>query len=177
MVLPLLIGLGTAAIGAHSASKAARAQEKTGDQQVALGREQLAEGQRQFDLTMARNREVYDDQINRLAPYANSTSQKALLSEFGLANAPRGYTGFEATPFQREEFTTSPGYQFALDESSRAIEGSAAARGQLFSGRTLNALQNNAQGLANTAWAFATVGQLDAVLLRAFSRAAEQRVG
>ena len=37
--------------------------------------------------------------------------------------------------------------------------------------------QLNAQGLANTAWAFATVGQKDEQLFKALSRAAEQRVG
>ena len=32
------------------------------------------------------------------------------------------------------------------------------------------------QNLANTAWAFATVGQLDALLFKALAREAEQRI-
>ena len=35
----------------------------------------------------------------------------------------------------------------------------------------------NAQGLANTAWAFATAGQSDALLFMTLARAAERRVG
>ena len=35
----------------------------------------------------------------------------------------------------------------------------------------------NAQGLANTAWAFATAGQSDALLFMTLARAAEQRMG
>ena len=35
----------------------------------------------------------------------------------------------------------------------------------------------NAQGLANTAWAFATAGQSDASLFMALARAAEWRKG
>ena len=36
---------------------------------------------------------------------------------------------------------------------------------------------DKAQGLANTAWAFATAGQLDAQLFMALARMAERRVG
>ena len=36
--------------------------------------------------------------------------------------------------------------------------------------------QFNAQGLANTAWAFATVGQKDDQLFKALARMAEQRL-
>lgn len=48
-----------------------------------------------------------------------------------------------------QDFQTSPGYQFALDEGQRAIEGSAAAQGGLYSGATMKALQDRAQGVAS----------------------------
>lgn len=48
------------------------------------------------------------------------------------------YQGYEATP----------GYQYALDQSSQAIERAAAARGRTYSGATQEALQANATGLA-----------------------------
>jgi len=50
-----------------------------------------------------------------------------------------GYGGFEA----------SPGYQFRMDEATKAIERSAAARGSLRSGATMDALQRRAQGVAS----------------------------
>lgn len=46
-------------------------------------------------------------------------------------------------------FTSSPGYKYALDQSSRAIQDSAAGAGGLYSGATGKALQENAIGLAN----------------------------
>ena len=39
------------------------------------------------------------------------------------------------------EFTKTPGYDFRLQEGLNAVEGSAAARGNLMSGSTLQALQ------------------------------------
>lgn len=46
------------------------------------------------------------------------------------------------------DHTTSPGYQFRMDEGTRAIEGSAAAKGMLMSGGTLKDLTRFAQGTA-----------------------------
>lgn len=43
----------------------------------------------------------------------------------------------------------TPGYQFLLDESRRAIEGSAASRGELLSGAAVNALNERTLGLAD----------------------------
>ena len=46
-------------------------------------------------------------------------------------------------------FQTSPGYQFRTDEAMKAIERSAAARGGLRSGATMDALQRRVQGVAS----------------------------
>lgn len=46
-------------------------------------------------------------------------------------------------------FQTSPGYQFRVDEATKAIERSAAARGGLRSGATMDALQRRVQGVAS----------------------------
>lgn len=46
-------------------------------------------------------------------------------------------------------FETSPGYEFAVKENLDAIEGSAAARGGLYSGATMQALGSRANELAN----------------------------
>jgi hypothetical protein len=58
----------------------------------------------------------------------------------------RGVGTFE--PNKTVEYTKSPGYQFQLDEATKALERSAAARGRLDSGETRKALQSYAQGLA-----------------------------
>ena len=47
-------------------------------------------------------------------------------------------------------FFKSPGYEFRLEEGTRAIDRSASARGQLMSGGTLRELQRYGQGLASS---------------------------
>jgi hypothetical protein len=47
--------------------------------------------------------------------------------------------------------TSLPGYQFGLEESNKAVEGSAAANGMVNSGNVLQALANNSQQYASTA--------------------------
>lgn len=46
-------------------------------------------------------------------------------------------------------FRASPGYQWRLNEGVRNVEGSEAARGSLYSGSTLKALQDRGEGLAS----------------------------
>jgi len=115
--------LGSAVIGGVSASKAASAQKSAADAQVDLARETR-------DLTR-----------QDLSPYYDAGQQglNALQYELGLGAQPQGYNGFQATP----------GYQFALDEGLNAVEGSAAAAGGLYSGATMQALQERGTGLAN----------------------------
>lgn len=60
-------------------------------------------------------------------------------------------TGF-ALPAQSGEyggFMESPGYRFRVDEATKAIERSAAARGGLRSGATMDSLQRRVQGVAS----------------------------
>lgn len=75
----------------------------------------------------------------------------------GLAGLESGIESgqFDMTPgqFQGEEFQfdfeADPGYQFRLQQGQDLIEGSAAARGGLFSGETGKSLQEFGQGLAS----------------------------
>ena len=60
------------------------------------------------------------------------------------------------------DFVASPGYQFRMDQSLKAIERSAAARGGLRSGATMKALNDYAQGTASDEFARYT-GQLGAL--------------
>lgn len=116
-------GIGSAVIGARSADKAADAQKDASDAQIAL------------------QREIYDNQTKRFRPY-NRAGRNALSAyefELGLGDKPKGYQGFEATP----------GYDFRLQQGMDAVQGSAAASGGLFSGRSMKALNDYGQGMAS----------------------------
>lgn len=77
---------------------------------------------------------------NALNPFvgAGTDALSAYRYELGIGDQPDGYGGFEGTD----------GYRFRLQEGLDAVEGSAAARGGLYSGATLQALQQRGQGLA-----------------------------
>jgi hypothetical protein len=52
-------------------------------------------------------------------------------------------------PFDMSTFAQDPGYQFRMDQGLKAIQRSAAAKGNQLGGSTLGALQNYGQGLAS----------------------------
>ena len=60
-----------------------------------------------------------------------------------------GLNGPDAATAAMGRFTTSPGYQFQLEQGLRAVDAGAAAQGMLRSGATLKAEQEYGQGLAN----------------------------
>ena len=122
MVLPLLGALASGVLGMAAANKAARAQERS-------ARDQIAYSEQTRDM-------IRDD----LSPYrqGGQTAWNALLSEYGLGARPEGYGGYQS----------SPGYAWQMQQGQQAIDGSAAARGQLFSGATLRSQQQSGQGLA-----------------------------
>jgi hypothetical protein len=71
----------------------------------------------------------------------------------GIGFAPGGVAANFAAPAEQmtpgfDGFQASPGYQFRMQEALKAIERSAASRGSLRSGATLDALQRRAQGVA-----------------------------
>lgn len=82
---------------------------------------------------LALQREIYQDTTANFAPFREGGVQDY--------NALRSAVG---TSFQE-----SPGYAFAFNEGQRALEGSAAAGGNLRSGATMKALTNYGQGMAN----------------------------
>lgn len=114
--------IGSAVIGASSASKARRSQERAADAQLDLSREQ-------FDQTRADLQPFRQAGGNALAAYQ---------SELGLGAAPRGYEGI----------SMSPGTTFALEQGRDTIEAGAAARSGLNSGATLAGLERLRFGLS-----------------------------
>ena len=65
----------------------------------------------------------------------------------------KALTGLQDADYQRDfsasDFQQDPGYQFRMDEASKALERSSAARGGLTSGRFMKELMRQNQGMAS----------------------------
>ena len=73
-----------------------------------------------------------------------------LNEQFEFDPSEAGYMPFnEQFEFDTEDLLKDPGYQWRLNEGSKAVERKGAARGMLQSGRTLKSLSSWAQGLAS----------------------------
>lgn len=64
-------------------------------------------------------------------------------------SGPTGEFGSLAKPFGMDQFEADPGYAFRQSEGMKALERSAAARGNLLSGSTLKGVQRFGQDLAS----------------------------
>jgi hypothetical protein len=117
-----------AGVSLYAASQQAGAAEDAANAQLQGSQESVAEQRRQYDLTRA-----------DFAPWRDAG--KTALGQLG------GLTGLPG--YDKVDFTASPGYQFRMDEGTKAIDRSAAARGMLRSGPTLKALDRYSQGLAS----------------------------
>lgn len=127
------IGSNLAAGTQANAANAATAAQQT-DQQASL-----AEQKREFDLNQANQ-----------APFLKAgqgavTQLSDLMNNGGFPSWDKTFSAPTA-----DQARQTPGYQFALQQGEGAIENSAAARGGLLSGNTLNAEQQYGQGLADT---------------------------
>lgn len=122
MPFPILGALISGGLGVLASNRAASAQRQAANQNIAY------------------QRETRDQIMGRMDPFYQSglQGQNALAFEMGLGPRPEGYGGFQQ----------SPGFQYALGQANDAVQGSAAARGGLFSSGTLNQLQGNAIGMA-----------------------------
>jgi hypothetical protein len=97
-------------------------------------------------------REMFDRQTQLQEPFrqAGLTAQQQIMQLLGLggdATAP-GY-GSMARSFGMSDFEADPGYAFRQSEGMKALERSAAARGQLLSGGTMKGIQRFGQDLAS----------------------------
>lgn len=125
-LLGILGGIGSALIGASATNSAATAQ--------ANATRYAADTERQNQ----------QDQLALLQPSiaAGDTARDYQLGALGL---PGGVDASTATA----AFRNSPGYQFGLKQGTNAVQTSAAAGGDLFSGKTLKSLDNYASGQAD----------------------------
>lgn len=100
-------------------------------------RAQVDAANRQIDFQKG----IYADQTARFKPFLDSGTN-ALAGynfEMGLGARPENYGGFQATP----------GYDFRKQQGIDAIDASAATRGGLMSGKTLQDLTTFGDGLAS----------------------------
>lgn len=97
----------------------------------------LDEGQKNLESQYNKAQDYYQ-------PYANTFGNAS--SMWGNA---LGLNGQQGTQAAQSAYSTSPGYQFQLDQGLQALERRAAAQGQLGSGNTTTDTLNYAQGLAN----------------------------
>jgi len=121
--------VGAAVIGAGAAAYTANKNAETAKKATNA---QIAAAERQQATATATN-----------APYVEA-GENALQKIANLSGA----NGAEAATAARSDFTTSPGYAFRLEEGTRAIENSAAARGMGLSGAALKAGTTFAQNTA-----------------------------
>jgi hypothetical protein len=125
-----LIGAGASIIGGN---KAANAQNNAAAQSTAIEQAQLDEAKRE-----------YEQNRTDLAPYRAAGT--VALGQIGAGTAAGGEFN---SPFNGQNLTNDPGYQFRLDQGNRGIEASAAARGGVLGGGTLKALSAYNSGEAS----------------------------
>lgn len=141
MPIGAIIGAGSSLvsglIGSHGASKAASTQAAAAE----AARKKIEEGQNQ-----ARDFQtgVWNSTQQAEQPYQSLGSTSAN----NLRNLLQA--GFKAPTLEEAENT--PGYQFRLNEGINALDKSAAATGNLYSGTQGKALQNYGQGLAQSTY-------------------------
>lgn len=113
--------IGSAIIGGISANKAAKAQTSAGNKQLAL------------------QQKVADESTARFQPFVEGGTNafNALSFESGIGQRPEGYEGIGLSNAGR----------FALEQGRDTIESGAAARGNLFSGASMKALEKFRMGL------------------------------
>lgn len=140
-------GIGGAAISAHAAGKAASTQATAAEQAQQL---QAKEAQDSLDF----QKQEWNTQQQNLAPWLEAgkgglSQLQTLMGLGGNPNAP-GYGSLNQpfTPPTAEEAKNYPGYQFGQEQGQEAINNSAAAKGNLVSGNTLEALNKFGQNYA-----------------------------
>ena len=137
-----VLGAGASLFGA---SNAADAQREAAAASAAAQREAA-------DKSIAAQREMFDIGRADLAPYREGgvAAQNQLLALQGIGgDTTSPEYGKYAKDFNMADFTTSPGYQFSLDQGLRAIKARDAAQGRTFSGANDKGILDYATGKAS----------------------------
>lgn len=130
--------VGSAVVGAYSASKSAKAQSKAA-QQGMDAEERIAYENRELQ------RELADQQRADFAPWRD-VGEKAL---------DQIWSGIQTGAFEVGDIdvTKDPGYQFRMDQGIEALDKSAAARGRLLSGAQQKGVTDYSQNVASQEYA------------------------
>ena len=112
-----------------------------------------AKAQKQAAEAAARQQEsAFEKQAALQEPFRQGglTAQNEIMQLLGIGGdkAAAGY-GSLAQPFGAQQFQQDPGYAFRQSEGMKALERSAAARGNLMSGSTMKGIQRFGQDLAS----------------------------
>lgn len=95
---------------------------------------------------------MFERQVELQEPFRQGglTAQQQIMQLLGIGGdkTAAGY-GSLAKPFGEAEFRADPGYAFRQSEGMKALERSAAARGNLLSGSTMKGIQRFGQDLAS----------------------------
>jgi len=142
-----ILGAGVLGAGAgiYGSSQAANAQENAAAQSAAVQREMAAN-------SIAAQKEMYQQGRTDLQPYREGgvAAQNQLLALQGIGgDTTSPEYGKYAKDFSMADFTTSPGYQFSLDQGLRAIKARDASQGRTFSGANDKGILDYATGKAS----------------------------
>ena len=100
----------------------------------------------------AQQERMFNKQVELQEPFRQGgiTAQQQIMQLLGIGGdkTAAGY-GSLAQPFGINQFQQDPGYAFRQSEGMKALERSAAARGNLLSGSTLKGIQRFGQDLAS----------------------------
>lgn len=89
-------------------------------------------------------RQMFERQVELQEPWRKAGVNALTRLQTGLAKG-----GEFGTPFSQTQFTVDPGYAFRMSEGMKALDRSAASRGNLLSGATLKGAQRYGQDLAS----------------------------
>jgi len=161
-LIAALVGGGASLIGARIGAKASR-EAAAAETQVA--QQNRRDARQATDTSLSEFDTALEAALGHLsgaagqadAGYAEAQGYQQPYAEAGGRSLSElmdamGLNGAEASAGALSRFTAGPGYQFQMDQGTRAIDRSAASRGGLYSGRTGMALTEYGQGLANQEW-------------------------
>ena len=125
-----VIGAGSSlisgAMGADAANKAAKAKGKAADQALTL------------------QKEIFDANKDTIKPWTEAGTMALDKITAGLADG-----SFDVSKYGMDDLIKDPGYQFRLSEGIKALDRSAASRGNLVSGDQMLAIQDYGQRSAS----------------------------
>lgn len=197
MCLSAILGVGSAIVGASSASKAAKAQTQAADKASNVQKQMFDQTSQYFEpyrdagenalrayqyelglgpmpgsvggtpmtieeipgqsagptapagTDLAKLYQMFPDQFPQTSTPA---SYRVNGQDFGTRDEAQAYANSQPGSVPYQGFTATPGYDFRLKEGTRAVEGSAAAGGGLYSGATMKALAEYGQDYATNAY-------------------------